>query len=385
MNLFLLKIRLIFVPFLLTALISIASFTYLNWYLIVYLNYKIDEETFSLLIPLIGSWLPVILLLRPRVKYLNLKVQGRRDPVLAILMLSWGIIAAATIFSQYYMLSATGKLTVLNYASDIHQHKPTKYYTVKQFYPSKKFAHVKTYIWVSGKNNTDYNISIYVPVPVFDKLFPDTNLIKSIPAAHINALVVIDDTLSSMSVLNKLPVDSIRYMQFESPLMVMPIYGDNGKNGAIAVVTRGFKMKQKLPVQKIAPPFWLAVNYKTTVSNRLSLTEKNKAYRRLLLSSYRDFMNTPLNNFQYLDRVPYSKDLQRYDSAIALYKDVDRIETPVILKPVYAPFAQHTGNTLNTVLTILAIGSVVFLIIIACIKLKASVIAIETRQDSVVQ
>ena len=371
MNLFYAKFRLIFLPYLIITVCTIAIYTFLNWLLIVKLNtFQLDDDVANIIIPIALPWIPLLIWLRPRIKLLQLNTSGRRNPIGGILYLTWIAIAAPLVIAQSYMATATGKLTPLTYASDINNVPPTKYYTVQNFYVNKRMVHVKTTFSVSGKYNGNFNMNIYAAVPVFDHLFPDTNRIAILRnSVNAKALVIINGKLSNMTQLKKLPADSIKRMRIVNPSIVMPMYGDTGKYGALAVETRGFKVKNEQPFTKIAPALWLAVKYSKTISNHLSLKEKDTRYHKFALQSSAAFLGQRFDNFTYLNRIPYSNDLKNYNSAVTLRGDVvDGAKT--ILLPVFKPFEDRNGYQLVWLLGSFIIGSGIFLLILHFNQLK---------------
>jgi hypothetical protein len=338
-------------------------------------KFKIDDELVSLLIPMCLSWIPLLIWQRPRIKLLNLKTDGRKDPVAGILFLNWATLGIPLIISQMYMVTATGKLTRLNFMSDIDRFPATKYYRVKHYYTNKRMVHGKTVFRVTGKYNNDFDMYIYAAVPVFDHLFPDTNLIAAMRnKLNVKALIILNGKLSNMQLLRKLPADSIRMMRYVNPTSIMRMYGDTGKYGALAVVTRGYKMNNNVPPPKISPIAWLAIKYYKTISNHLSIAEKQDRYKIFATQSDTDFRRKHLDKFVYLDRIPdNSKDAINYSAAIKLKGDVVNDKEPTVLLPVYDPFEARNGNKLLWIFVCYAIGASIFLLILNFVALKSEV------------
>jgi membrane associated rhomboid family serine protease/RNAse (barnase) inhibitor barstar len=375
MKMFYAKLRLIFLPFAIATLCTVCFYSFLNWLLIVKLNLiKVDEEVINFFIPFVLPWVPLLIWIRPRIKLLRLNTTGRRNPVTGLLMLLWVTMAVPIIIAQAYMVTATGKLTNLNNISEIIHTPPTKYYKARHFYASKGFAHVKPAFSVSGKYNEHLDMTIYVAVPVFDAVFPDTNKISRIRnRIDSRALIILNGKVSSIGAVKKLPADSIKFMDIMSASMLMPMYGDSGRYGGLMVLTKGYKLKPtwKLPPFKIYPAAWLAVDFRKTVSNHLSPREKEEAYKAFVLESQSEFERRDLDTFAYLDRVPYGRDLTNYQLAIASKNDVANGDQ-IILSPVNEPFDARNGNKLAWIFGSFGVGSVIFLIIIQFIKLKSN-------------
>lgn len=363
---FVLKLRLIFVPYLIIAVSTIVLYTFLNWLIIIKLNlFRIDDFIVSFLIPFILPWIPNLIWLMPRIKLLRMKQSYRRNPVSGVLFVNWLAIGIPLILAQQYIVTATGKLTSLNYISEIHDQPPTKYYTARHFYINKNMVHVKTFLYAANKSR-DFDMDIYACVPVFNTLFPDTNKIAAIRnSADPRALVFIDNMLSTMLRLKRLTADSIRMMRYLNPSLVMPKYGDAGKYGAIAVITKGFKFPIKPPVTKISPVAWLTIKYSSTVSNSLSAIDKQQSFKKFLRKTNYEFMNTRLDKFVYLARLPNNRELKDFTAAITSRDDVEELYgEPIILSPEYTPFTERNGNKLLLMFVALSVGSAIFLIIL---------------------
>lgn len=371
MNQFRAKLKLIFIPFCYIAILTIGIYTFLNWALIIkFSTIRLKDDVVDFFIPFGLPWIPLLIWIRPRIKLLKLKIKGRNDPVFGLLMLTWATMVVPMIIAQSYMETATGKLTALDSMTQVSKLPPTRYYTVNKFYVSKRLVHVHAAFAVSGKYNNDFNMTIYAAVPIFNGLYPDTNMIARIRDNNKNAMVVLNGQVSSMRVLKKLPADSVRSVNYLNPSLVMPKYGDSGRYGALLVLTRGYKLKNgwKLPVHKIFPAAWLAVKYQKTISNRLSADEKRESYREFAKQSQANFDQADLAVFKYLDRVPLSADLDGYNNAIKAKDDTEG--EPVILSAVNEPFEQRNGNKLAWIFGSFVIGAGIFLIILQFISIR---------------
>jgi hypothetical protein len=254
--------------------------------------------------------------------------------------------------------------------SEVHYLPSTKYYTVRQLYPNKNMAHFKVIFSVSGKNNVDFNMDAYTAVPVFDRIYPDTNRIAAMRnRVNPKTLVIINDSLSNMSFLKKLPADSVRMMRYVNPSMVMTKYGDAGKYGALAVVTWKYKFKKPPAIIKIAPAAWLVLKYHETVSNSLSLAEKNKEFALFARNCNVTFKHEPLSKFVYLARLPDDDEVANYLAAINSRDDVAMGEQ-TMLSPVYEPFEKRNGNKLAWIAGSFTIGATLFLLLLQLFRIK---------------
>lgn len=356
------KLRLVFFPFVGITFGVILLYTFLHWFFLDKLaDLGLQDKHTDVIGPMVLSLVVSFVCLFPKRKKIVPRVTGKQ-PIVVLIMFGSLAIVFPLAFAQQYMATATGKLTKLDSMSDVHYVAPTKYYTVKKYYPSKGLVHVKMRFYVSGKNNTDFNMDAYTAVPVFDRVYPDTNRIAAIRnRANPKILVLVNDTLSNMTALKKLPADSVWMMRYVNPTMVMPKYGNAGKYGALAVVTKSYKFKKGPPINKIAPAAWLVFKYHKDVSNSLKPAEKQAQFTQFVKRCEADFKKEPLNKAIYMARLPNDDEPAIYLEAINSREDVEFGER-TLLTPVYASFDQRNGNKLAEIIISFIAGLVLFLL-----------------------
>lgn len=160
------KIHILFIPFVLTLLLVVCGYTFLNWLLLVKLQVIALRDIISeFAIPMVLAG-GAAMLLRLRLKMLNLrKANGSWLDFYTFIL--WLGLAVPTIIAQFYMVKATGQLTALKSITEISE-KPSRYYTVSNVYTDKSTAGVHTGFEVSGRYNEHFDMQIFVAVPVFD-------------------------------------------------------------------------------------------------------------------------------------------------------------------------------------------------------------------------
>ena len=387
MNQFLIKFNRIFIPFLIIAIANIGICTFLHWLLFIKIDtLKIDEEVINFWVPIILPGIPILIWLRPRIKLLNLKNKsGKGDPLGGYIFIAWIMMAIPIIIAQEYIVTATGKLTNLDNISQINTLPKSKYYAVNHFYVDKRLVRPKTTFSVSGKYNQDFDITLYVPCPVFDKNHDLDNIYqhkapqKTVSLNGKNPLVVIDGrvldknvfkdslakiTPNAISNLVKISPDSIQSISILKGAAAIALYGIRAKDGVILITTKKTASTWRIADRnaKITPLAWIALKYQETINNKLSVDRKNDLYRAFLNKSQKDFDNKSLDDFYYLDRIAYSSDLKNYTSAINSDK-FPAINGPIIvLSPVYETFESRNGNKLAWIFITISIGSLIFLI-----------------------
>jgi len=160
------KIRIIFIPTLLTLLALIIIYTFLHWILFIKLElFGLKEIITNFGIPITLTGLAAWILLRPKFKILDLETaKGNwRDFYCFIL---WVILTIPLIIAQEYIVTASGQLTELNSIEEIGTTEPTKFYTLKNYYISKNAIGVHPAFDVTGKHNESFNMHIYVVLPI---------------------------------------------------------------------------------------------------------------------------------------------------------------------------------------------------------------------------
>jgi len=168
------KIDLIFKPFLIALFGLTIGYTFLNWLIFIKLElFQLKEIYLDFGIPAVLSAITAWFILRSRLNILSLKnKKGTYKDFYCFIL--WIILSAPLIIAQGYIITATGKLTKLNSISEINTVKPTKYYTLKNYYISKNRIGIQSAFDVSGKQNESFNMHIFAALPIFEKA-SDTN------------------------------------------------------------------------------------------------------------------------------------------------------------------------------------------------------------------
>lgn len=169
------KLRLIYLPFLVMTISFIVLYTFLNWLLFIKTNtFSIKEDIVNFWLPFGLPWLPVLLWLRPRIKLLKLTGGNGNLPFLYQFIAALAM-AIPTIVAQEYIEKASGTLTKLETINEIDNGEQTKYYTVKSFYIDKTNIGVHSAFDVSGKHNENFNMHLYVVLPILGSEADTTN------------------------------------------------------------------------------------------------------------------------------------------------------------------------------------------------------------------
>jgi len=168
------KLRLIYKPIVLITIGFILTYTFLHWALFIKAGIStLKEGIVNYWLPLGLSWIPILIWLRPRIKLLN---YNDGNNILKYQFLINIAIVLPTAFAQQYLITATSKLTQLDNITQISQHDKTKYYSLKNCYIDKLHIAVQNTFFVSGKFNDEYNMYIYIAMPILEN---DTDTVKA--------------------------------------------------------------------------------------------------------------------------------------------------------------------------------------------------------------
>lgn len=161
------KIKIIYKPFLIIAICFIAIYTFLHWALFIKAGIPLKEDIVKFWLPFGLPFIPVIIWLRPRIKLLHFKNDNGNFGYQFLAVIA---IAIPTIIAQGYLITATGKITLVDNVSQIDKTEKTKYYSIKNYYIDKQRIAVRNTATITGKNNTDFNMFIYVAMPIFENI-----------------------------------------------------------------------------------------------------------------------------------------------------------------------------------------------------------------------
>lgn len=163
------RFQIIVKPYLWTCIGLVVGYTFLHWVLFIEMDmFSLKEIVTNFVIPFVLAGLAGIFIVRPKLKILNLTAR-RGSWKDFYTFVACALILVPLIIAQEYIVTASGKLTELNSINEINLSKPTKYYTLKNFYIDKNRIGVYPFFEVSGKHNQDFNMHIFVVLPVFGR------------------------------------------------------------------------------------------------------------------------------------------------------------------------------------------------------------------------
>jgi rhomboid protease GluP len=165
MEKYLVKVKHI-VPTLIYMLIGTIGITMLARWITFQTNIlELKESIWSIWIPLILPWIPIIIWLRPRLRILIRKKESDKLQFF-FQFITWFALGIPLFISQAYLNTALGEMANINNVEEISAHPKAVYYTIKDFVVVPKFGTSAEDVRASGKYNEHLEINLYFTLPI---------------------------------------------------------------------------------------------------------------------------------------------------------------------------------------------------------------------------
>lgn len=177
---YLVKIKHIVPIYLLVACSTVILLLAVRWGLSISTGIiDIREDNWEFIMPMVLSFIVVIVWIRPKLRILKPHKNGQSYSDFFIVV-SWLSIMAASLVAQQFLSTSTGKLLRLDSINQIADHEPVRYYHVENFSVLSEYP--KTYLtsYTTGKYSSTLNHDLYVAVPIIaftNNITNDTTLI----------------------------------------------------------------------------------------------------------------------------------------------------------------------------------------------------------------
>jgi len=146
--------------------------------------------------------------------------------------------------------------------------------------------------------------------------------------------------------------------------------GRNNENLALQIYAAVPIFEKPSDTASSIPLSWLAVEYSERISNRLTANEKETKFREFTNKSELDFRSKNFSDFKYLDRLRNSDQKVGFTNAVENNKFFkNKSADPIILKGINEPFENRNGNKLRNLTIAVAVGTLIWLIMIAIPKI----------------
>ncbi|MBL7682667.1 MAG: rhomboid family intramembrane serine protease [Flavipsychrobacter sp.] len=167
-----LKIRLIYIPYIIITFSILAGYTALRYLINEKWNIlPLSSNAWDIYLPLIISIFIVLKYLRPRLRILSLGGYNQNG----FIIYNLAAIIAITIpvyHAQQYIATAPYKLHNINSLNDIDTNNVQKYYTIKNYKFDTNNGVMSALSWVSGGFRKNIEYSLLTATPVYDSIHP---------------------------------------------------------------------------------------------------------------------------------------------------------------------------------------------------------------------
>lgn len=234
------KLKLYYKPYLLIVLGLTVGYTFLHWLLVIQFHLAIDEIIVNFIVPIAISIISLLVWLNPNLRKLSYVSKGRGDKASFFFFFAAITTITPTIIFQFYIDTATGKLTNLQTISELNSKPITKYYTIKNFLINKSLGNDFTMITVSNKYS-QYNMDMYFVFPILNAV-SDTIDKKCMAWAGVRYSLQISNNLTGEEKeksLNEFATDNVRKINecdlYSFKYLVQPGYNKH-RNGYLHAI-----------------------------------------------------------------------------------------------------------------------------------------------------
>ncbi len=163
-----LKIKTIFIPYLIVSIATIVCYSLFRWGLDIKLGLiPLKEDVLNFWIPFIIPWIPILIWLRRRIRIL--KVRGKRDNgYFGYQFAMVGAIAIPLMISQNYIEKASYGLINIESAEDTKNYPREKYFALEDFNIEQNKCLSYGTARTAGRNNDDLDFYLYLSCPFND-------------------------------------------------------------------------------------------------------------------------------------------------------------------------------------------------------------------------
>jgi rhomboid protease GluP len=160
------KLRRLLLPLIVLSAAFTLGYSFLNWLLVAKTSLiPLDEDIVDLWLPGALSWILVIILMQPRLRFLKIRDKRNNLPLLYHFT-AVAVVAVPALVAQGYVKTATGDVTHVGDADRIATSPRTKFYVADNIcmHLDKPTSH--GFAAISGKGNNFLNFDFYLLAPI---------------------------------------------------------------------------------------------------------------------------------------------------------------------------------------------------------------------------
>lgn len=159
------KLKIIFIPYLITFITIISTYTFLRWLLDIELDaFSANDEIFEFYIPFAISFVVLPLLMRKRVRFLTTK-KGKEFGSFLLFIMSVALLIPLSVL-QVVITTSPYNLIELNNESEIVKFSEEKYFNISTFDIQPNSALYDTQVRVEGRHGESLKTNLYITVPM---------------------------------------------------------------------------------------------------------------------------------------------------------------------------------------------------------------------------
>jgi len=179
---FFIKLKFIYLPFIIIAVSIIIGYTFLDWlFFHKWQLFSLKKILIEFVIPAILTFFCVFVWLRPRIKILNLYDKKGDDRFYFLyLFIAVFAIGIPVVIAQDYLENSTGNLVKLNTINEIYEKAPDKYYEVDNFFLDKNGLGIQSNFSIGDKGHKLF-MEFFCAVPIYASEFDP--LLETVPYA----------------------------------------------------------------------------------------------------------------------------------------------------------------------------------------------------------
>ncbi len=159
------KIKEVYLPFLVVSIGTILFYNLFRWTFDIKLGVlPLKEDLLNFWIPFALPWIPILIWLRRRIRVLN--IRGKRDNgYFGYQFAMAAAIAVPIIVSQTYIEKASFDLVSITNAYETKSQSDEKYFDISSFRVDKNASLAYVTARTSGRNNDNLNFYLYLSCP----------------------------------------------------------------------------------------------------------------------------------------------------------------------------------------------------------------------------
>lgn len=163
---YLLKLKIVLLPFFIITILSSLFWVFIYWLLIIKAELNIKDTIVEFFIPITIPTIPLFIWLKPAIN--KLKFKNDRIPDI-YLFVCWVTMFLSLMFSIKLMKTVISTITKVENISELNNHDKSAYYYISEYELSNNLLEKSYSSYTSGQYNQHLNINLFFTVPIVNK------------------------------------------------------------------------------------------------------------------------------------------------------------------------------------------------------------------------